>query len=105
MQTHCYFCQGNSEAPLVFVGWLRCQYIQFCPRLLGPMVPFGTHLWPPGLSCILIEVGFHTALIALTESAHFVAWREALLNVSGFLLAAEDGYNSKGCWYFKTKIC
>jgi hypothetical protein len=31
-----------------------------------------------------------------------VAWREALLNVSGFLLAAKDGYDYEGSWYFET---
>jgi hypothetical protein len=35
----------------------------------------------------------------------YVPWREALLNISGFLLAAEDGYDSKSCWYFKTHVC
>jgi hypothetical protein len=34
-----------------------------------------------------------------------VVWREALLNISGFLLAAEDGYDSKSYWYFKTQVC
>jgi hypothetical protein len=27
----------------------------------------------------------------------FVAWSETLLDVSGFLLAAKNGYNSEGC--------
>jgi hypothetical protein len=34
-----------------------------------------------------------------------VAWCEALLNISGFLLTAKDGYDSKGCWYFKMHVC
>jgi hypothetical protein len=34
-----------------------------------------------------------------------MTWREAFLNISGFLLAADDGYDSKSCWYFKTQVC
>jgi hypothetical protein len=34
-----------------------------------------------------------------------VAWCKTLLNISGFLLAAKDGYDSKSCWYFKTQVC
>jgi hypothetical protein len=34
-----------------------------------------------------------------------VAWREALVNISGFLLAAEDGYDSKSYRYFKAQVC
>jgi hypothetical protein len=36
---------------------------------------------------------------------NLVAWCEALLNISGFLLAAKDGYDSKICLYFKTQVC
>jgi hypothetical protein len=34
-----------------------------------------------------------------------VTRREALLNISSFLLAVEDGYDSKNCWYFETQVC
>jgi hypothetical protein len=105
MQRHHCFCQGNLEASLVLIGWLRCQYIQFCLGLLGPTIPFGIRIQPLLLFCILPKVGFHTALAALIEKHVFVTWREALLNVSHFLLATEDGYDSEGCRYFKTQIC
>jgi hypothetical protein len=34
-----------------------------------------------------------------------VAWHETLLNISSFLLAVEDDYDSKSYWYFKTLVC
>jgi hypothetical protein len=34
-----------------------------------------------------------------------MAWREALLNVFGFLLAMKNGYDTEGHWYFETEIC
>jgi hypothetical protein len=33
-----------------------------------------------------------------------VTRREALLNIFGFLLAAEDGYDSESCWYFEAQV-
>jgi hypothetical protein len=39
----------------------------------------------------------------LSQKMHIlVTWCETLLNVYGFLMTAEDGYDSKSCWYFKT---
>jgi hypothetical protein len=35
----------------------------------------------------------------------FVSWREALLDISGFLLAAENRYDAEGHWYFETDVC
>jgi hypothetical protein len=34
----------------------------------------------------------------------FVAWREALLDVSGFLLTVNNRYNSKGYWYLEAEV-
>jgi hypothetical protein len=34
-----------------------------------------------------------------------VIWCEGLLNISSFLLAAEDSYDSQSCWYFKAQVC
>jgi hypothetical protein len=34
-----------------------------------------------------------------------VTWCEALLNISSFLLAAKDSYDSKSCWYFGAQVC
>jgi hypothetical protein len=53
---------------------------------------------------ILLEVLPCTDLI-LQKVHIFVAYREALLHVSAFLLAAKDGYDTEGRWYFKTEVC
>jgi hypothetical protein len=34
----------------------------------------------------------------------FVAWHKPLLDVSGILLAVENGYNSNGCWYLEAEV-
>jgi hypothetical protein len=45
-------------------------------------------------------------LLLFLEKVHvLVTWCEALHNISIFLLAAEDGYDSKSCWYFKAQVC
>jgi hypothetical protein len=53
---------------------------------------------------VLIGEGSVLLWVFSQEMYIFVAWRETLLDVSGFLLTAEHGYNFEGCWYFEAEV-
>jgi hypothetical protein len=56
------------------------------------------------LYSVLIGEGSVLLWVFSQEMYIFVAWRETLLDVSGFLLTAEHGYNFEGCWYFEAEV-
>jgi hypothetical protein len=57
------------------------------------------------LSAFCQRLSFVLLWPLLQEVHVFTSWSEALLYISGFLLTAEHGYNSKNLWYFKTQVC
>jgi hypothetical protein len=57
------------------------------------------------LSAFYRRLSFVLPLLLSQKMYVFVTRREDLLNISGLLLAAEDGYDSKSCWYIETQVC
>jgi hypothetical protein len=57
------------------------------------------------LSTIYRRLSFMLPLLLSQKMYILVTRCEALLNISGSLLAAEDGYDSKSCWYFEAQVC
>jgi hypothetical protein len=46
----------------------------------------------------------HAALYLLLKMHIFVAWGKTMLDVSGFLLTAENCYYAEGCWDFEVEL-
>jgi hypothetical protein len=57
------------------------------------------------LSAFYQRLIFMLLQLLLQKMHILMAWCETLLNICGFLLTVEDGYDSKSCLYFEAQIC
>jgi hypothetical protein len=90
------FCANAYSS--VWDSWVQRYFLELAFEFYG----FLAFCW--SLCFVLISEGGVLLLVLLQEMYIFVVWRETPLDVYGFLLTVEYGYNSEGCWYFEAEV-
>jgi hypothetical protein len=90
------FCTDAYSS--VWDSWVQWYFLKLTFKFYGSLAICRSFCF------VLTSDGSVLLWVFSQEMYIFVAWSETLLDVSGFLLAAKNGYNSEGCWYLEAEV-